>query len=78
MVNLIHNISTVNDGERDKDNNITKYLEFNKDSLIDLAEKHYENLVEVLTNNAINNACRFLGQSCIIIAAIIIYIRKPI
>ena len=40
-----------------KDNrqhNVTKYLESNKNSLLDLAEKYYENLVEALTNNAIN------------------------
>jgi hypothetical protein len=36
-------------------NNIIKHLEFNKDSLlVDLAEKQYENLVEALTNNAID------------------------
>ena len=34
--------------------NITNYLEANKDILLDLVEKHYENLVESLTNNAIN------------------------
>ena len=35
--------------------NITKYLESNKFNILDLAEKQYENLVEELTNNAINN-----------------------
>jgi hypothetical protein len=60
MVKLIQNIPTANDGEQNKDNNnnaiITKYLESNKDSILDSAEKNYENLVEVLTNNAINMA----------------------
>jgi hypothetical protein len=60
MVKLIYNIPTTNDGEQHKDNNnnnnITKYLEFNKDSLVDLAEKHYENLVEALTNDFVSSA----------------------
>ena len=49
IVNLVYSISSTYDGEHHKDNNITKYLESNKDSLVDLAEKHYENLVEALT-----------------------------
>ena len=59
MDNLIYNISpTTNDDKQHKDkhkdnsNNIIKYLEFNKNSLLDLAEKNYENLIEALTNNA--------------------------
>jgi hypothetical protein len=57
IVKLIQNIPSANDGEQNKDNNnITKYLEYNKHTLSDLAEKNYENLVEVLTNSAINNA----------------------
>jgi hypothetical protein len=56
MVNVIYNIPRANDGEQYKDNNITKYLELNKDILLDLSEKHYENLVEALTNNAIGSA----------------------
>jgi hypothetical protein len=58
MVKLIHNIPSANDGEQHKDdnNNITKYLEFNKDSILYLTEKNYKNLVEALTNNAINTA----------------------
>ena len=57
MVKLIQNIPYTNDGEQYKDNNnITKYLEFNKDKILDLAKKNYENLVEALTNNAINTA----------------------
>ena len=56
MVRLIQNIPYTNDGEQYKDNNnnITKYLESNKDSILGLAQKNYENLVEVLTNNAID------------------------
>jgi DNA-binding NtrC family response regulator len=57
MVKLIQNMPGASDGEQYKDNNnITKYLEHNKNSLIDLAEKNYENLVEALTNNAIDSA----------------------
>jgi hypothetical protein len=57
MVNVIHNISTMNHGEQDKNNNnITTYPEVNKNSLLDLAEKHYENLVEALTNNALDTS----------------------
>jgi hypothetical protein len=58
MTNLIHKIAITNDGEQHKDdnnNNAIKYLEVNKNSLSDLAEKHYENLVEALTNNAVDN-----------------------
>jgi hypothetical protein len=56
MVKLIQNIFTANDGEQNKDNNITKYIESNKDSLLDLAENYYENFVEDLTNDSIANA----------------------
>jgi hypothetical protein len=56
MVKLIQNIPSANDGENKDNNNITKYLESNKYSILDLAEKHYENLVEALTNNTINAA----------------------
>jgi DNA-binding CsgD family transcriptional regulator len=58
MINLIQNTSRANDGEqlKDNDDSITKYLESNKDRLLDLAEKYYENLVEALTNNIINTA----------------------
>ena len=58
MVNLIQNIAAANNGEQHKDNhiNITQYFESNKDSILYLTEKHYESLVEVLTNNAINAA----------------------
>ncbi len=58
MIKLIQNISRANDGEQYKDNNnnITKYLELNKDRILNLGENNYENLVEALTNNAIDTA----------------------
>jgi hypothetical protein len=59
MVNIINSIPiTANGSEQNKDNNnsITKYLESNKDRILNLVEKNYENLVEVLTNNAIDHA----------------------
>jgi len=47
----------VNDGKQHEDsNNIIKYLDFNKDKILNLAKKNYENLVEALANNAINTA----------------------
>jgi F0F1-type ATP synthase gamma subunit len=57
MVKLIQNMPSANDSEQYKDNdiNVTKYLEYNRDELSDFAEKNYENLVEALTNNAIDN-----------------------
>jgi len=57
MIKLIQNIPSANDGEQHKenDNSITQYLESNKDSILDLAEKNYENLVEALINNAVDN-----------------------
>jgi cell division septum initiation protein DivIVA len=62
MINLIQNIPRANDGKQHKDNdnnNVIKYLESNKDRLLDLAEKHYENLLEALTNIAIDTASSF-------------------
>jgi hypothetical protein len=56
MGKLIQNMPTVNTGYKDNSNNITKYLELNKDNLLNLAEKNYENLVEAFTNNAIDTA----------------------
>jgi hypothetical protein len=58
MIKVIYNASTANNGEQNKENNnnAIKYLEFNKDKILDLAEKNYQNLVGALTNNAINNA----------------------
>jgi len=58
LVNLIHNIpiSKVNGYDDNNNNNISKYLELNKDRIMDLAEKNYENLIEALTNNAIDTA----------------------
>jgi hypothetical protein len=46
MVKLIYNILTANNGEQHKDDN---------NSLLDLAEKIYDNLVEALINNAVDN-----------------------
>ena len=56
MVKLIQNMPSANDGEqyKDNDNNITKYLEVNKDRILNLGEKNYENLLEALANNAID------------------------
>jgi hypothetical protein len=57
MIKLIQSIPCANDDEQHKDDiNFTKYFETNKASLLDLAEKNYENLVEALTNNVINTA----------------------
>ena len=57
-VKLFQNISTTNDGQQHKDNDIsiTQCFESNKDRILDLAERNYENLVQALTNNAIDNA----------------------
>jgi hypothetical protein len=63
---LIYNISaTANTSGQYKDNNynITQYLEVNNDSILDLAEKNYENLVEVLTNNVIDTAASAASSS---------------
>ena len=56
MVKLIQNIPGVNDGEqhKDNDNSITKYLELNKDHILNLGEKNYQNLIEELTNDFIS------------------------
>jgi len=55
MIDIIYKIPTANDGDHHKYNNdnTIKHLESNKYNILDLAEKHYENLVEALTNNAI-------------------------
>jgi spore cortex formation protein SpoVR/YcgB (stage V sporulation) len=48
---------SANDGEQYKDNNnIVKYLESNKDSILNLTEKHYESVVEALTDNTLDTA----------------------
>jgi hypothetical protein len=53
IVKLIQNIPSAAD---DNDsNNITKYFEVNRHSLLNLGEKNYENLVETLTNDSIPN-----------------------
>jgi hypothetical protein len=54
MIELIHNIPVANTGYEDNSNNAIKYLESNKDKILDLAEKNYEKLVELLTNNTID------------------------
>jgi hypothetical protein len=56
MINIIYKILTANDGEQRKGDNdsVTKYLESNKDIILDLGEKNYEKLLEALANNAIN------------------------
>jgi hypothetical protein len=57
MVKLIQDMPSANDGEQYKvNNNITKYLELNKDRILNLDEKNYENLVEALTNDSISGA----------------------
>ena len=58
MIKLIQNITGANDGKQHKDNhiNITQYIESNKEHIFNLGEKHYENLLEVLVNNAIDTA----------------------
>ena len=45
----------MNDSEQNNNNGNTKYLEVNKDNILYLTEKHYENLVEALTNDSISN-----------------------
>jgi hypothetical protein len=54
MVKLIQNITGANDDEqyKDNDNNIIQYFESNKDQILNLGEKNYQNVVEALTNNA--------------------------
>jgi hypothetical protein len=58
MVKLIQNMPNASDGKQYKDNNnnIVKYLEANKDRILNLGEKNYENLVEALTKNVIDIA----------------------
>ena len=57
-VDLIYSAPSANDGEQNKDDNnyIANHLESNKDRILELAEKNFENLVEALTNNAIATA----------------------
>src|SRR5918994_1890925 len=64
MASLIYSIPTANNSQQDKDNsnNITKCLEFNKDSIGGLVEKNYQNLIEALTNNSIDTAAN--AYSC--------------
>lgn len=53
----------MNDSEQNNNNGNTKYLEVNKDSILYLTEKDYENLVKALTNNAIDNAGAFYSSN---------------
>jgi F0F1-type ATP synthase gamma subunit len=68
MVKLIQNIASANDGgeqHKENNNNAIRYLEFHKNSLSDLIEKHYENLVEALTNDSISSAAVFSSNPTI-------------
>ena len=58
MIDTIYKILAVNDLEQDEDisNNAIGYFEVNKDRILDLTEKNYENLLEELTNNVMNTA----------------------
>jgi hypothetical protein len=58
MIDTVYKILTVNDREQDEDinNNAIEYFEVNKDRILDLTEKNYENLLEELTNNVMNTA----------------------
>ena len=63
IIKLIYNILTANTGYKDNSNNITKYLEANKDALLDLIEKQYEKLAEALTKNTIDIAASASSSS---------------
>ena len=68
MVKLIQKMLIANDGEQYTDdrinnNNIANYFKANKDTILDLAEKHYEYLVEVFTKNAIDIAAASSSSS---------------
>jgi hypothetical protein len=66
MVKSIQNISTANDGEQheNNDNNkFIKYLESNKAIIVDLDEKNFENLLDVLTNDSISSAAVYSSNS---------------
>ncbi len=69
MVKLIQNIPSATDGEKyiDDNDNIIKYLEFNKDRILWLSEKNYENLIEALTNNAIYTAADASSNSTLLL-----------
>ena len=63
MINIIYKILTANDSEQNKDEDndkVTKYLESNKDRLLDLAEKNYENLIKALANKFIGTTTTLL------------------
>jgi F0F1-type ATP synthase gamma subunit len=68
IVKLIQNIPHANDGEQHKDNdiNIINYLESNKDMILALTEKNYENLVEALTNDSVSSAAVYSSNSMLL------------
>jgi hypothetical protein len=68
IVKLIQNIPHAKDGEQHKDNdiNIINYLESNKDMILALTEKNYENLVEALTNDSISSAAVYSSNSMLL------------
>jgi metal-dependent hydrolase (beta-lactamase superfamily II) len=55
LVNILKRISS-SSRRPTTTNNIIKYLELNKDRILNLGEKNYENLVEAFTKNAIDIA----------------------
>jgi predicted nucleotide-binding protein (sugar kinase/HSP70/actin superfamily) len=60
------NSLTANEREGHQDNNndnVTRYLEYDKDNILDLAIKNYENLVEAVTNHAIDTAATFSNHT---------------
>jgi hypothetical protein len=58
MIDTIYKILAVNDYEQDEDinNNAIEYFEVHKDRILDLTEKHYESILEELTNNVMISA----------------------
>jgi hypothetical protein len=64
MIDIIYKMVTPNNGEQHKDNhiNITQYFESNRDRIMNLGEKNYENLVEALTNNAIDTVASSISS----------------
>jgi hypothetical protein len=63
MIKAIYNISIANDYKDNKNNNIANYFKVNKDRILNLSEKNYENLVEVLTNNVMNTVASSSSNS---------------
>ena len=65
MIKAIYNISIANDDKDNKNNNnnIVNYLELNRDRILNLGQKNYENLVEAFTKNAIDIAASASSSS---------------